>query len=108
MTTATHKPNLAGLSRAKLRALFTGMDEKPFRAEQILKWIHQRGVLDIDLMTDISKDLREELKQTTEISLPKILEDFKSEDGTRKWIVEVAICRLVQMVFIPAACRVTF
>jgi len=50
--TATHKPNLAGLSRAKLRALFVDIGEKPFRAEQILKWIHQRGVLDIDLMTD--------------------------------------------------------
>ena len=107
MTTAIHKPNLAGLSRAKLRALFTGMDEKPFRAEQILKWIHQRGVLDIDVMTDISKHLREELKQTTEISLPKILEDFKSEDGTRKWIVEVASGSHVEMVFIPEAGRGT-
>ena len=73
MTTVTHKPNLAGLSRAKLRALFVDMDEKPFRAEQILKWIHQRGVLDIDFMTDISKGLRAKLKQATEIVLPKIL-----------------------------------
>jgi 23S rRNA (adenine2503-C2)-methyltransferase len=104
---ATHKPNLTGLSLEKLRALFVEFEEKPFRAEQILKWIHQRGVLDIDAMTDISKDLREKLKLTTEISLPKILEDYKSVDGSRKWIVEVASGSHVEMVFIPEAGRGT-
>ena len=58
-------------------------------------------------MTDISKDLREKLKQTTEISLPKILEDYKSEDGSRKWIVEVASGSHVEMVFIPESGRGT-
>ncbi len=105
--TATHKPNLAGLGLAELRAMFVDLNEKPFRAEQILKWIHQRGVLDIDAMTDISKDLREKLKQTTEISLPKILEDFKSEDGSQKWIVEVTSGSHVEMVFIPESGRGT-
>lgn len=105
--TAIHKPNLAGLSLANLRALFADFGEKPFRADQILKWIHQRGVLDIDAMTDISKDLREKLKQTSDISLPKILEDYKSEDGSRKWIVEVASGSHVEMVFIPESGRGT-
>ena len=105
--TATHKPNLAGLGLAELRALFVDLGEKPFRAEQILKWIHQRGVLDIDAMTDISKDLREKLKQSTEISLPKILEDYKSEDGSQKWIVEVTSGSHVEMVFIPESGRGT-
>ncbi|MDG1026956.1 MAG: 23S rRNA (adenine(2503)-C(2))-methyltransferase RlmN [Gammaproteobacteria bacterium] len=105
--TAIHKPNLAGLSLANLRALFADLGEKPFRADQILKWIHQRGVLDIDAMTDISKDLREKLKQATDISIPKILEDYKSEDGSRKWIVEVASGSHVEMVFIPESGRGT-
>jgi 23S rRNA (adenine2503-C2)-methyltransferase len=105
--TATSKPNLAGLSLAKLRALFVDAGEKPFRAEQVMKWIHQRGVLDIDLMTDISKGLREKLKLTTEISLPKVLEDYKSDDGSHKWIVEVASGSRVEMVFIPEAGRGT-
>ena len=105
--TAIHKPNLAGLSLANLRALFADLGEKPFRADQILKWIHQRGVLDIDAMTDISKDLREKLKQTTDISIPKILEDYKSEDGSRKWIVKVASGSHVEMVFIPESGRGT-
>lgn len=105
--TATHKPNLAGMSLAKLRALFVEFSEKPFRAEQVLKWIHQRGVVDIDAMTDISKNLREKLKQSTVIELPKILEDYKSKDGSRKWIVQVASGSRVEMVFIPEAGRGT-
>ena len=58
-------------------------------------------------MTDISKGLREKLKLTTEISLPKVLEDYKSDDGSHKWIVEVASGSRVEMVFIPEAGRGT-
>lgn len=105
--TATIKPNLAGLSLEKLRELFVEAGEKPFRAGQLMKWIHQRGVIDLDQMTDISKPLRESLKQTTEISLPVILEDYLSDDGTRKWIVEVASGSRVEMVFIPEGTRGT-
>lgn len=105
--TAASRPNLAGLSLEKLRSLFVEAGEKPFRAEQVMKWIHQRGVLDIDLMTDISKDLREKLKQTTQITLPEIVEDLKSVDGSHKWIVKVASGSNVEMVFIPEAGRGT-
>lgn len=105
--TAASKPNLAGLSLEKLRSLFVETGEKPFRAEQIMKWIHQRGVLDIDQMTDISKALREKLKQTTEISLPEVVDELKSADGSHKWIVKVASGSNVEMVFIPEAGRGT-
>ena len=105
--TATSKSNLAGLSLEKLRELFVVAGEKPFRAAQVMKWIHQRGVLDIDLMTDISKDLRENLKTIAEIKLPIVVEDFKSEDGSRKWIIEVASGSRVEMVFIPEGSRGT-
>ncbi|MFK7865000.1 MAG: 23S rRNA (adenine(2503)-C(2))-methyltransferase RlmN [Pseudohongiellaceae bacterium] len=101
------RPNLAGLGRANLRALFTELGEKPFHADQILKWIHQRGVTDLDAMTDISKSLRQKLTDRTQISLPKIAEDYLSEDGTRKWIVEVASGSRVEMVFIPESTRGT-
>ena len=60
-------PNLAGLSRSGLQRLFTGLGEKPFRAAQVMKWIHQHGVMDIDAMTDISKPLRETLKRQTRL-----------------------------------------
>jgi 23S rRNA (adenine2503-C2)-methyltransferase len=101
------RPNLIGLSRANLRTLFAELGEKPFRAEQILKWIHQRGVLDLDAMTDISKTLRERLKESTVISRPRVVQDFPSEDGSRKWIIEVASGSRVEMVFIPEAGRGT-
>jgi 23S rRNA (adenine2503-C2)-methyltransferase len=101
------RPNLIGLSRANLRTLFAELGEKPFRAEQILKWIHQRGVLDLDAMTDISKTLRERLKESTVISLPRVVQDFPSEDGSRKWIIEVESGSRVEMVFIPEAGRGT-
>jgi 23S rRNA (adenine2503-C2)-methyltransferase len=102
-----NKPNLAGLSLENLRAFFIDLGEKPFRAEQIMKWIHQRGVVDIDVMTDISKPLREKLKATTNISLPKVVEDYLSEDGCHKWIIEVVSGSKVEMVFIPEAGRGT-
>ena len=105
--TAKSKVNLAGLSLANLRAWFVDAGEKPFRAEQVMKWIHQRGVVDIDVMTDISKTLREKLKQSTEISFPKILQNYASEDGCHKWIVEVASGSCVEMVYIPEAGRAT-
>lgn len=105
--TAASKPNLAGLSLEKLQSLFVEAGEKPFRAAQVMKWIHQRGVLDIDSMTDISKDLRSKLKLSTQISLPEIVEDYKSDDGSHKWIIKVASGSNVEMVFIPEAGRGT-
>lgn len=105
--TVTSKPNLAGMSLEKLRALFADMGEKPFRAQQVMKWIHQRGVIDIDAMTDISKPLRDRLKETTSVSLPRILDEFASDDGSRKWIIQVASGSSVEMVFIPEAGRGT-
>jgi len=107
MSATTTFPNLAGMSREGLRALFAEYGEKPFRAEQVMKWIHQRGVLDIDSMTDISKNLRENLKQSTEIRLPVIVESYVSDDGSRKWIIEITSGSKVEMVYIPEAGRGT-
>jgi len=72
-----------------------------------MKWIHQRGVLDLDAMTDISKNLREKLKSIAEIRMPAIIEEYDSSDGCVKWIVEVESGSSVEMVFIPEAGRGT-
>ncbi|MDD9888994.1 MAG: 23S rRNA (adenine(2503)-C(2))-methyltransferase RlmN [Gammaproteobacteria bacterium] len=104
---SAEKSNLLGLSRAKLKTLFADLGEKPFRADQVMKWIHQRGTTDIDAMTDISKNLRQLLKEQTEIRLPTIVEDYASADGSHKWIVEVASGSKVEMVFIPESGRGT-
>ena len=104
---SVEKQNLAGLTRAKLRSLFISLGEKSFRADQVMKWIHQHGVTNIDAMTDISKSLREILKERTKIRLPKIVEDFASSDGSHKWIIEVESGSKVEMVFIPESGRGT-
>ena len=103
----TQKINLVGLTLHGLTDLFTDLNEKPFRAGQVMKWIHQRGITDIDLMSDISKRLRERLFEVGEIRLPHILSEFVSNDGSRKWIVEVASGSQVEMVYIPEAGRGT-
>ena len=101
------KPNLLGLSRDKMKALFFELGEKPFRAQQVMQWIHQRGVLDLNDMTDISKVLRGKLEQLVEIRAPKVVADYPSEDGSHKWVIEVASGSRVEMVFIPEGSRGT-
>ena len=101
------RPNLLGLSREKMKALFSEIGEKPFRAQQIMQWIHQRGELDLDAMTDISKSLRGQLEQSVDIRLPKIVADYPSDDGSHKWVIEVESGSRVEMVFIPEGGRGT-
>jgi len=107
MNTRTDKVNLLGMSLPKLQAYFVELGEKPFRATQLMKWIHQHGVTDFDAMTDISRALRERLKASAEIRLPVILDELLSSDGCRKWIVEVESGSHVEAVFIPEGSRGT-
>ncbi len=107
MNTVTEKTNLLGMTLPGLQAFFRSLDEKPFRAVQVLKWIHQRGVTDFDAMTDISKVLREKLKQTAEVRPPRIVDELPSSDGSRKWIVAVESGSRVEAVFIPEGTRGT-
>ena len=95
------KVNLLGLSRDKMVEFFTSMGEKPFRAQQMLKWIHHQGVNDFDEMTNISKALREKLKVKAEVVSPEIISQHDSADGTRKWAMRVAGGGLVETVLIP-------
>jgi len=104
---AEERPNLLGLSRDKMKALFSELGEKPFRAQQIMQWIHQRGELELNAMTDISKSLRGQLEQSVDIRLPKIVADYPSDDGSHKWVIEVASGSRVEMVFIPEGGRGT-
>lgn len=107
MNTTAGKVNLLGLSLEKMQAFLSDLGEKPFRAAQMMKWIHQRGVTDFDAMTDISKALRERLKECAEVRPPVVVEELLSTDGSRKWIVEVASGSRVEAVFIPEGSRGT-
>ena len=99
--------NLLGLNRQQMEGFLQGLGEKPFRAVQLLKWIHQQGVTDFDAMTNIAKPLREKLKEVAEIRPPRIRDVFDALDGCYKWVVEVESGSGVEMVYIPEAGRGT-
>ena len=103
----TEKTNLLGLSREKMQEFFVSIGEKPFRAQQLLKWIHHHGVNDFDQMTNVSKALRERLKACAEIRPPEVVTEKTSKDGTRKWAVRVTGGSLVETVLIPDGDRGT-
>ena len=102
------KINLLGLSHQELTDFFISIDEKPFRATQIIKWVHQRGISDISEMTDLSKSLREKLLADCEIKAPEVVYEKLSKDGTKKWVIKVGEKDLIEMVLIPENNSATF
>ena len=103
----TKKMNLMGLNRRSMEEFLLSIDEKPFRATQIIKWIHQRGVSDISQMTDLSKSLRKKLSEICEINVPEVVYEKTSNDGTKKWVIKVDESDLIEMVLIPENNRST-
>jgi len=101
------KVNLLGLTRPALEQFFVEIGEKPFRAQQIMKWIHHFCVNNFDDMTNIGKALREKLIQKAEIVAPEVTLFHESTDGTRKWVVRVDEKNSVETVFIPDGKRGT-
>jgi len=101
------KTNLLDFTLAGLTEWFALMGEKPFRAKQVFRWIHQRGVGDFAAMTDLAKSLREKLEATAEVRAPAILSEHRSADGTVKWLFDVGIGNGIETVFIPEEDRGT-
>lgn len=99
--TESQKVNLLGLSPSKMRDFFDSLGEKPFRTQQMLKWIHQRGVDNFEDMTDLSKALRAKLECVAEIRAPELVSEQHSEDGTSKWLVRVEGGSCIETVLIP-------
>ena len=93
--------NLLDFDGESLTAWFAEQGEKPFRAKQVLRWIHRSGVADFDAMTDIAKSLREKLKAKAVVAPPAIVSDKLSDDGTRKFLIDVGNGNAVETVFIP-------
>jgi 23S rRNA (adenine2503-C2)-methyltransferase len=99
--------NLLGLPRAKVEAFFSEMGEKPFRAKQVMQWIHQFGISDFDEMSNISKALREKLKTVAIIEAPEVVYQNISKDGTRKWVMKMPGGSSIETVLIPEGNRGT-
>jgi len=104
---ATNRVNLLGLSPPQMVEFFAALGEKRFRAQQVLRWIHQLGVADFGEMTNISKGLRALLADVAEVRAPKVVHQADSTDGTRKWIMEVTGGARVETVLIPDGARGT-
>ncbi len=108
MTTDAQKSDLASLSLEGLTQFVVGpLGEKPYRAKQIFRWIHQRGATTIEQMTDLSKALRERMAQTAIIGgVTKDLEQ-RSTDGTIKFRWKTHDGKLIESVYMPSTDRKT-
>jgi 23S rRNA (adenine2503-C2)-methyltransferase len=98
---STEAVNLLGLDTAALTTLVGQWGGKPFRAKQLLRWIHQRGADSFDDMTDLARDFRGQLAQHCSIHAPAVSTEHRSADGTRKWLFDVGKNNAVEAVFIP-------
>jgi len=98
---------LLDYSRKQLETLLLEMGEKPFRSQQIIKWIHQVGLTDFQGMSNLSKVLRQKLAEHTTILLPEVVWDQASKDGTHKWLIRLSDGNCIETVFIPEKNRGT-
>ena len=104
---APSKLSLLGMPAANLVEFFENLDEKPYRARQIMRWLYQRYVTDYAEMTDLSAPLRKQLGEMTTLRLPPVLKHEHSDDGTQKWLLDVGANQAVETVYIPEASRGT-
>ena len=95
------KQDLLGMSFEELALFCERHQQKPFRAKQLFRWLHQSTVTDFDQMTDLAKEFRKLLNDTAFIGAPVMASDATASDGTRKWLLDVGAGNAVEAVFIP-------
>lgn len=106
ITPKKEKINLLDLNRQQMREFFASLGEKPFRADQVMKWIYHYCCDDFNEMTDINKVFRNRLQELAEIRAPEVAEEQRSADGTIKWAIQVG-GQQVETVYIPEKGRAT-
>lgn len=99
--------NFFNLNQPAMRDFFTGMDEKPYRAAQVMKWMYHNGIVDLDRMTNLSRELRSRLSTNIDFNLPLIESEQTSSDGTIKWLMRIDSLNCIETVFIPEPDRGT-
>ena len=95
------KLNLLGFSHESLIEFFSSIGQPSFRSLQLMKWIHQKGVLDFMEMTDFSLDLRNQLSSLAEVKPPEVDEYLVSPEGTQKYLIKLDSGSMIEMVKIP-------
>ena len=101
------KVNLLNFNEAQMREFFHTLGEQPYRARQVLQWIHHFGQTDFAQMSNLSKVLRSKLTAMSEIRVPEIVSTQASQDGTHKWLLKLACGNCIETVFIPEKLRGT-
>ncbi|MEO7560437.1 MAG: 23S rRNA (adenine(2503)-C(2))-methyltransferase RlmN [Nitrosospira sp.] len=99
--------NLLDFDAKALASFCAEIGEKPFRAKQLLRWIHRSGEADFAGMSDLAKGLRDKLSATAVIEPPQVISDHAATDGTRKWLLSVGEGNGIETVFIPETGRGT-
>jgi 23S rRNA (adenine2503-C2)-methyltransferase len=107
MTLNSSVPNLLGMPRHALERIFVDMGEKPFRAQQLMRWIYGRAVRDPACMTDLSLSLREQLADSVGFEWPRVTARENAADGVVKWQLEAGTGQAIETVFIPEDARGT-
>lgn len=101
------KINLLNFNEAQMREFFSSIGEQPYRARQLLQWIHHFGQTDFSQMSNLSKPLRQKLADVSEVRVPEIALSQASRDGTHKWLLKLSCGNCIETVFIPEATRGT-
>ncbi len=105
---SSERVNLLGLPRAQLETFVAArLGAKPFRARQLMKWMYRRGAADFSSMTDLKQEFRAQLTEIAEISVPQIVTEQVSKDGTRKWMLRMDEVQGIETVYIPEPDRGT-
>lgn len=99
--TKSEKINLIGLDNVSLTELVAKWGHKPFRAKQLINWIHQKGKSDFSNMTNLANDFRSHLTEYSVIATPKVITKQVSSDGTIKWLFDVQNNNAIETVYIP-------
>jgi len=99
--------DLIGLTRDELEAFFESIGEKAFRGRQVMQWIYQKAIREIDHMTDLSKSLRKKLKEITFIGSLRLTKREISQDGATKYLFELEDGQAIESVLIPDEERLT-
>lgn len=101
------KINLLNLNKKNMRNFFISIGESSFRADQIMQWIYKYFYNDFDKMTNISHSIKNKLKNFSFIKAPKIKKEFKSIDGSIKWLMEIDDKQIIETIYIPEKNRAT-
>jgi len=101
------RSNLIGLQPSELEDLAVSLGASRYRGRQLATWIYRKGIVDLDAMTDLSREFRARLAEAHEITLPEIERETPSQDGSRKLVFRLADDRRVSAVLMPDDGRTT-